>query len=120
MYPYAWQRSDHRASTAPAGPLDFELSGEANRLANLAGQHLHLDGNATSQDRDIIGMWLREGRTPESIERVIIGLRLAIDDEAVGFIQKGTPASCAALHGTEWNGQAVWSIAEDFYYRKAA
>jgi hypothetical protein len=59
--------------TAPEKSVDFvELSEEAKRLGDLAGQHLQLTGEPTDQDISIIEMWLRKGLAPDSIERAIV------------------------------------------------
>ncbi len=87
-------------------------------LVKLAREHLSMGEDNSESDRDVIQMWLRQGLTPESIERAIVGLRVAIEAGAPGgFLPPGIPVGCAALEGTNWKNRRTWAIAEECYWK---
>lgn len=115
-------KSERTNSSNPSGELTVgfvsQVGGELEVLVTLARKHLSRSIDHDEINRSVIGMWRREGRTVESIRRVIIGLRAAIEGKALaGFIDPGSPASCRVLVKTTWSDRHAWDIAEEFYWK---
>ena len=109
---------DHADEKIPAGG-----TAGFSELISLAKQECHLDSETEdfANSRNILTVWLRQGRDRTNIHAAIIGARMMVEEGQVDWIRPGTPFSLRALNHqytvTDDGVRDFYTVAQDAYRR---